>query len=110
MANYTYESGASFPANGVMTLTHYLDATNEIASAINQIKQWQNAGDYNSIVGYLRTNPGLKKYILSAEAINKIEEETRNVEIFARQNKQQIFYQDTDPVDNMVYGDIWIGN
>lgn len=108
MANYSYEAGASFPANGVMPLTNFLDATNEIASAINQIKSYQASGDYEALNTFLDAYPNLKRYIINAEVINRIDEETRNVEIYASDKKQQIFYQDDQPA-TVTIGDVWIG-
>lgn len=108
MANYSYEAGASFPANGVMPLTNFLDATNEIATAINQIKTYQASGDYEALNNYLALHPTLKRYIINAEVINRIDEETRNVEIYASDRKQQVFYQSDQPATTTI-GDVWIG-
>lgn len=108
MASYTYDAGASFPKNGVMPLTNFQDATNEIAVAINQIKQYQAAGNYEAIKNYIARNPELVKYIINAEVINRIDEETRNIEIYAQSKQQQIYYQASQPT-NVTVGDVWIG-
>lgn len=108
MPNYTRTSGSMFPEE-IITLTNYQDATNEISSAIAQIKELQAQGDYVAIVDYLELYPDIKRYIIGSDSINLIEEETRNIEIYARNTQQQFFYQTTAPIDVMSEQDVWIG-
>lgn len=110
MADYTYESGAFFPSSGIMPLTHYLDATNEIAPIINQIKLYQAQGEFEKIQALLDENPIIKRYVFGTEDINRLEEELRNTEIYSKNVEQQIFYQPNSPAVAMSVGDVWIGD
>lgn len=93
MLNYTHISGAVFP-NGIIEPKGFLDATTEIAEKINAIKEYQKNGNYDLIDEYIAAYPDLKKYIMSSEDINRIEEELRNLELYSKYTKQQVYYQD----------------
>lgn len=108
MAHYTSEY-SKFP-NQLLTPHNYKDVTDEVASDIITIKNYIASGDYASALQYLNEDPSLKQYIFGAEDVNAIEEETRNVEIYAKNVQQQIFYNDLekDVLTVCSQGDIWI--
>lgn len=106
MADYTHEY-SNFP-NTVMTAIEYNDVTDSVATLINQIKTLQAAGNYYSATLLIAQNPSIKQYIPCAEDLNKIGEEIRNAQIYAKQVKQTIYTDETEPV-SMIDGDVWIG-
>lgn len=111
MAKYTYQAGATWP-NSLISLTNYKDADNTVGSLIAQIKAYQEAGDFSSAQDLIDENiETLKPYALDAAMINKYVEELRNVEIYAKSYKQQIFYDDDEETSSiyMNTGDVWIG-
>lgn len=107
MAAYTNEY-SQFP-NQLLTLHNYKDVDDTVANEVNQIKTLRLQGKYDKINTIISQRPELKQRVFGAEAINLIEEETRNLEIYAKSKKQQIYYSDVEP-DNAVLGDVWIGN
>lgn len=108
MPRYTHEF-AQFP-NKLLTPHNYKDVTDEIVADIIKIKNYISSGDYASALNYLNEDPSLRQYLMTAEDMNFIDEETRNVEIYAKNVQQQIFYN--DPEDDVLTvcseGDIWI--
>ena len=46
--------------------------------------------------------------MLTSEYVNMIDEETRNLEIMCKSNKQSLYYMDNEP-GFAVDGDVWIG-
>lgn len=107
MASMTHEY-SNFPESYI-TLHNYQDVTDQIGALINQIKTLQASGNYVQAQRVIEQNKNvLAQYVITTDAINAIEEETRNVEIYAKQKKQQVYYQDDEP-DTETVGDIWIG-
>ena len=106
MASYTNEY-SQLPFQ-IMQRTYFKDVDNSVAELVNQIKELQAKGDFNRVTQILRNNPTLKKYVISSDYLNAIDEETRNLEIMTKSKKQSIFYQ-TDEPDCKV-ADVWIGN
>ena len=107
MANYLREAGSQFP-DTIYAPVGYLDATNEIAELINQIKALQSANDFTAIQELLSANPQLKKYMFGSKDINRIDEEIVNLERYAKNVQQQIFYQTENPSSHISKGDVWI--
>ncbi len=107
MASYLREAGSQFP-DAVYSPTGFIDATDEIAELISQIKTLQSEKDFTAIQELLSTNPQLKKYIFGAKDINKIDEEIVNLERYAKNVQQQIFYQTENPSSHISKGDVWI--
>lgn len=107
MVNYSRISGSQFP-DKIIEPVGYLDATDEIAEQINTIKQLQAQGKYDEVIETIKAYD-LKKYILSSDVINFIEEELRNVEVYCKSTQQQIFYQYNSPIDYASESDVWIG-
>lgn len=106
MASYTNEY-SQLPFQ-IMQRTYFKDVDNSVAELVNQIKELQAKGEFNRVTQILRNNPSLKRYVVSSDYLNAIDEETRNLEIMTKAKKQSIFYQ-TDEPDCKV-ADVWIGN
>lgn len=108
MASYTNEY-SKFPEQ-LMSLHHFMDVTDEIAEFVDKIKYMHSRGLYNQAAKLIELNHDvLQKYFLSAEYLNFLDEETRNIEIMAKSKSQGIYYQDTNPIDYCVTNDVWIG-
>lgn len=108
MASYTHEY-SSFP-DQILTRHQFRDADDSIANVINQIKILQSQGEYARAAEYISVHKAeLGPYVLGSEYLNTIDEETRNVEIYAKAKKQQIFYQGAEPDNSSVVGDVWLG-
>ncbi len=106
MASYTHEY-SSFPTT-IMEKSNYKDVDGTVAELINQLKTFQQNKDYNSAVLLIAQNPSLKQYIIGVDVFNKIIEEIRNTQIYAKNKKQTIYVQDDEPVA-ATDGDVWIG-
>lgn len=107
MAKYLREAGSQFP-DVIYTPTGYLDATDEIMDLINQIKTLQTSKDLVALQELITANSQLKKYIFGAKDINRIDEETINLETYAKNIQQQIFYQTDNPIGHISNQDVWI--
>jgi hypothetical protein len=108
MASYTNEY-SRFP-DKIMERHYFKDVDNSISSLVNQVKTLQSQGKYDKVNEILKNNTAnLSQYILSAEYINAIDEEIRNLQIYAKNKKQSIFLTDDEPED-AVLGDVWISN
>ena len=80
MASMTHEY-SNFPSS-IMELHNYKDVTDKIGTLINQIKTYQASGNYEQAQRIIERNKEiLAPYVITTEAINAIEEETRNLEI-----------------------------
>lgn len=108
MSSYTNEY-SNFP-DEILTRHEFLDADDSIASIIEQIKTLKAAGSYSQAATYIENHKDeLGQYVLGNEYLNTIDEETRNVEIYAKAKKQQIYYTDSEPDDDPYIGDVWLG-
>ena len=108
MARYTSIFGSEYP-NDIITVTEYKNADNTIGQLLNQIKQAEESGNYSEAQSIIRANANvLKQYVMDSSAINRYQEEIRNIEIFVKANKQQIFYQTSEPRSYASVGDVWI--
>lgn len=106
MADYTNEY-SNYPST-VMTKTSFVDVDDSVSDLINQIKAYQTSGEYNSAASLIAQNPDIKKRIPTSESLNRMLEEIRNTQIYAKTVKQTIYVQETEPT-TMVDGDVWIG-
>lgn len=104
--NYTNDSGSLLP-NQVMTRHYFSNVNNTIAEKVNHVKELQLAGQYAEAANYIESQ-GLQQYILSADYINFIDEETRNLEIMIKSKQQSIYYSADEP-GYATNGDVWIG-
>lgn len=108
MSGYTHEF-SQFP-DQQLTRHHFKDADDSVASIINQIKTLQANGEYSRAAEFIELyKDTLGPYVLGSEYLNTIDEETRNVEIYAKAKKQQIFYQDEEPSETAWRDDVWLG-
>lgn len=108
MASYTHEY-SDFP-NTILTRHNFMDADNSIASIINQIKILQSEGKYSEAAAYINDHhETLGPYVLGSEYMNLIDEETRNLEIYTKSKKQQIYYQNDEPDNEPDVNDVWLG-
>ena len=105
--NYTNEY-SSLPYK-IMERHYYKDIDNSVANEVNQIKELQAQQQYDKVNEILANRPDLKQYVMGSDGINAIDEETRNLEIFAKAKKQQIYYENEEP-EFAVEQDIWIGD
>lgn len=102
--NYTKDySGLPFK---IMARHNFKDVTNDIAPIINQVKALQAEGKYAEAANIVDSQR-LKEYTMSAEYINAIDEETRNLEIMCKSKKQSIYYMEDEPGFG-TEGDVWI--
>ena len=106
MADYTNEY-SNYPST-VMAKTSFTDVDDSVADLINQIKAYQASGEYNSAASLIAQNPDIKKRMPTSESLNRMLEEIRNTQIYAKTVKQTIYVQETEP-NTMVDGDVWIG-
>lgn len=108
MADYTHEY-SQFP-DQLLTRHNFKDADDSIASIINQIKILQANGEYSRAAEFIELyKDTLGPYVLGSEYLNTIDEETRNIEIYTKAKKQQIFYQDDEPNESTWKNDVWLG-
>ncbi len=106
MATYTRHY-SQYPMQ-VYTLHNFKDADDTIGTLINTIKDYMADGNYTMAQYYIQQNYALlEPYVLNTEHINMIEEELRNLEIFAKGRQQAVFYQDDEPAEVQIE-DVWI--
>ena len=103
--DYTHEYNSQLP-NSPMELHNFADITDSIASIIQQVKDLQAQQRYSEAADII-TAYDLKKYMMTSEYVNLIDEETRNLEIMCKANSQSIYYMDNEPGFASV-GDVWI--
>lgn len=107
MASYTHEY-SNFPTT-IMERGNYKDVDDTVAVLINQLKTFQKNKDYKSAILLIAQNPSLKQYIIGVDVINKIIEEIRNTQIYAKTTKQTVYIQDKNNVPiSAVENDVWI--
>ena len=107
MATYTNEY-SRLPYQ-IMERHFFKDVDNAVGNLVNQIKELQAQGQYDKVNEIIKTNKeNLKQYAMGSDYVNAIDEETRNLEIFAKSKKQSIYYTDDEPED-AIQSDVWIG-
>lgn len=108
MASYTHDY-SNFPAQ-ILTRHNFRDVDDSIASIINQIKELQADGKYSEAAQYIEQHKAqLGPYVLGSEYMNTLDEETRNIEIYTKAKKQQIYYQNDEPSSISSVDDVWLG-
>lgn len=108
MARYTHIFNAQWPEE-LITLTSYRDADNSIGTILAQIKSAQENGNYTLAQQIIDQNrAALQGYVIDSSIINKYVEEIRNLEIYTKTYKQQLFYQTSEPYEVAEVGDVWI--
>lgn len=105
MAEFTHEY-SQFP-DKVWERRYFKDVDDSIAVEINQIKNLQAQGLYNQAQRIVEQNKDvLGKYIVNSEYFNAADEELINLEKYAKQKKQSIFFQTEEPDAEL--NDVWI--
>lgn len=105
MSDFTHEY-SQFP-DKVWERRYFKDVDDTIAEVINQIKNLQSQGLYNQAQRIIEQNKDvLGKYIIDTEYVNAVDEELINLEKYAKQQKQSIYFQENEP--DGVLNDIWI--
>lgn len=108
MAKMTHEY-SSFPEK-IFEENKFKDVDDSIADIINHIKSLESQGLYNQARRIVEQNrDALQNRVISAENMNAIDEEIRNLEIYALQAQQSIFAQPEEP-DTDILGTVWIGD
>lgn len=109
MADYTHEY-SDFP-NTLYSLHNFSDlkdAPTSVANVIADIKRLVLEKKYDQAAQMLAENRSLvAPYMIDSTFINTLDEELRNVEIYAKSKKQALYYSDSKP--DGVDGDVWIG-
>lgn len=108
MAGMTHEYSA-FP-NKLWQPRYFKDVDSKTAEITKQIKELQAQGLFDQAQQIAEQNKAiLSGCTLDSEYINALDEEMINLEIYAKQKKQSIFIQATEP-ENVVSDDVWIGD
>ncbi len=103
---YTHEY-SNFP-DELYTLHNYQDADDSVAPLINMIRMYMANGNYTQAKFYIEQNKEvLAPYLLNMETMNGLEEETRNLEIFAKVKQQSVYFSSEEP-DEPEVNDVWI--
>lgn len=103
---YTHEY-SNFP-DTLYSFHNYQDADDSIAPLINQIKDYMASGNYDQAKYFIEQNKdALAPYVLNMETMNALEEEIRNLEIYAMTKQQSIYISATEPEEPEV-NDVWI--
>lgn len=106
-AFYSHEY-SKFP-DKLITLHHFKDADDSVASLINEINDLKKRGLFDIATKKIADNADiLVNYTFGAENINTYEEEIKNVQIMAKQKHQCIYIQKEEP-EICCVGDIWAG-
>lgn len=110
MAVLTHEY-SNFPAQ-TYSLHNFLnvaEAPESVVTVISNIKELISKGHYNAAAQLFSENKTvLANYYIDSSVINAIEEEIRNLEIYAKQQQQAYYYSEEEPNCNI--GDVWIGD
>ena len=107
--NYTNEY-SKLPFE-IMERHYFKDVDDSVAPLIEKIKYLQSEGKYNKVNEIIKNRPDLAQYCFGSDYINAIDEETRNLEIYAKSKKQSIYYQSEEPSDDISdISDVWVGD
>lgn len=88
----------------------FKDPDDSVQSIIKAVRDAIAIGNYAGAKAIIEQNKELiEPYIINAEAINAISEEIHNLEVFAQEAQNAIFYQETMP-DAVMAGNVWISS
>ena len=96
MSSYTSNFGSQFPSQ-VMTLKQYENVSDTLAGYVNTIKSLRANGKYteaNEMIEKYKTV--LQNVSIDASFINKLQEEIRNTQIYAKKHQQQVYFTYSD--------------
>lgn len=107
MASFTHEY-SNFP-NEVITIKEYKDVDDAVASLVQQINSYRNTGDFASANQLIAENKALlSAYNFASEDINRIVEEIRNAQVYAKEGNNTVYYMAEEPDAHIVVGDTWL--
>lgn len=108
MAEYSREF-SSFPHKKI-TRHNFKNVDDNIAPIINQIKSLQLQGLYNQAARIVQDNfDVLSHYIVDAITFRTWEEEIYNTQLYAKQQQQSIYFDETEEDFDGIEGDVWVG-
>lgn len=115
--NYTHEY-SNFPTE-LYSVNNFRDVDNAVVpgtsiyiySLIEELSACQLNGNFERSTEIMdEYGDILRPYLFASSDVNKIEEETRNLEIFSVGKKQGIFYSEIEPTSDVLsdHNDVWI--
>lgn len=101
---------STLPAS-VLPVRNFLDVSTSIGVAIEEIKALQSENKYKEAALKVQDlkNKGMDitDYFIDSEFLNRMDEETRNLELFCKSRKQSVFYMEAEPI-TALDNDVWI--
>ena len=108
MSQYEHEY-SNFP-NQKIILHHFKNIDDNIAPLINQITSLRLQAQCAQAANLVKENQDLLiPYIVDAITYNTWEEEIYNTQIYARQRKQAVHFDESEDDVDCIEGDIWVG-
>lgn len=108
--NYTYEyrnKSQGFPQI-IPDKVVFKDVDASVATLVKQIESYINTGNYSQASSLMTKNAAkLKGYIINAVDVNRIIEDIRNTQIFAKQRQQSVYFDSSEP-GYLDTSDVWI--
>lgn len=108
MSSYSTEF-SSFPSKKI-TKHNFKNVDDTIAPLINQINSLRLQGLYTKAAVIIQDNFDiLSQYIVDAITYRTWEEEIYNTQIYAKQQQQSIYFEESEEDVDCIEGDIWVG-
>lgn len=108
MAEYSREF-SNFPSKKI-TRHNFKNVDDNIAPIINQINTLREQGLYNQAARIVQDNfDVLSHYIVDAITFRTWEEEIYNTQLYAKQQQQSIYFDETEEDFDGIEGDVWVG-
>lgn len=108
MAEYSREF-SSFPSKKI-TRHNFKNVDDNIAPIINQINTLRSQKLYNQAARIVQDNfDVLSHYIVDAITFRTWEEEIYNTQLYAKQQQQSIYFDETEEDFDGIEGDVWLG-
>ena len=109
MSQYENEF-SNFPQQ-LITLHNFKNIDDTVGNLINKINSYRSQGAYTEAVNFIQNNPSLSQYVVDAVTFRTWEEEIYNVQKYAKQQQQSIYFEE-DELEVLAYvieGDVWLG-
>ena len=98
---------SNFPEQKI-TLHHFKNVDDNLASIINEINELRSKGLYNQAVRVIQNNSDvLGQYIVDAITYRTWEEEIYNTQVYAKKMQQSVYFDKEEP--DCIEGDVWLG-
>lgn len=108
MAEFSREF-SNFPPQKI-TRHNFKNVDDNIAPVINQINSLRVQGLYNQAARIVQDNfDVLSHYIVDAITFRTWEEEIYNTQLYAKQQQQSIYFDETEEDFDGIEGDVWLG-